>query len=79
MGRNSDPIFGMSMRCNYDDDRGPRYNQHYVRLPLRDIKKWIEAYQFTHPNVKSISCKVWLQDAPDFNVWENGAADTAAV
>lgn len=26
------------------------------------VAKWIEAYQFTHPNCESISVKVWLKD-----------------
>ena len=34
--------------------------KHYQTMPLRDIPKWIEAYQFTHPTVESITAKVWM-------------------
>lgn len=31
-------------------------------MPLTDIKKWVEAYRFTHPNVQSISIKIWFDE-----------------
>lgn len=36
--------------------------QHYMTMPLKDIAKWIEAYQFTHPNVESIIVRVRCKD-----------------
>ena len=39
--------------------------KHRQELPLKDIPKWIEAYQFTHPTCKSISVKVWFDAAPE--------------
>ena len=35
---------------------------HWQDMPLRDIPKWLNTYQFTHPNVESISVKVWFHD-----------------
>ena len=35
---------------------------HYQDLALKDIAKWVEAYQFTHPDVEAITVKIWLHD-----------------
>ena len=35
--------------------------KHYQQLPLKDISKWIDAYRFKHPNVQSISVRVWFE------------------
>lgn len=53
--------YHMSIRC-YFPGGGDNKTQHYQIMPLRDIAKWIEAYQFTHPNCESITVKVWLKD-----------------
>lgn len=52
--------YQMSIRCFFPgiDNK----TQHYQVMPLKDISKWIEAYQFTHPNCESITVKVWLKD-----------------
>lgn len=51
--------YGLSIRCYY----GPTtFTQHRQRLKLKDIEKWIAAYQFTHPDVVSITVKIWLKD-----------------
>lgn len=34
--------------------------RHYQKIKLSDIPAWINAYQFTHPDVTSISVKVLL-------------------
>lgn len=49
-----------SIRCYFPgiDNK----TQHHQVMPLRDVAKWIEAYQLTHPNCESISVKVWLKD-----------------
>lgn len=49
-----------SIRCHFPgiDNK----TQHHQVIPLRDIAKWVEAYQFTHPGCESISVKVWLKD-----------------
>ncbi len=31
-------------------------------MQLKDIPKWIEAYQFTHPTCVSVSIKVWIKE-----------------
>lgn len=51
--------YQMSIRCYFAgvDNK----TQHYQAMPLKDIAKWIEAYQFTHPNVESITIKVWCK------------------
>lgn len=56
---NKSKVYGVSFRCYYE--QGDK-TQHYQTMPLRDIPKWIEAYQFTHPNVQSISVKIWTHD-----------------
>ena len=54
--------YDMSIRCHFS---GTDYTQHRVRLPMEHIKKWCEAYRFTHPNVQSFSIKIWLIDRPN--------------
>lgn len=49
--------YKLSFLCNYPGGHTTRHNQV---MPLRDIKKWIEAYHYTHPAVESISVMVWL-------------------
>lgn len=52
----------LSIRCYY----GPTdYTQHRQRLKLSEIGKWITCYQYTHPAVKSITVKIWLQEEAD--------------
>lgn len=54
--------YNVSFRCYYSCSTGPQYNTHYRNLALSDIPRWIEAYQFTHPECLSISVKVWLTE-----------------
>ena len=35
---------------------------HHQDLSLKDIAKWVEAYQFTHPDTEAITVKIWLHD-----------------
>ena len=49
----------ISFRCFYHDSEPTNHRQ---TLPLSDIPRWIEAYQFTHPACTAISIKVWLGD-----------------
>ena len=59
--------YNMSFRCYFDNDEGPRFTTHYVpQFAVAEIPKWIECYLFTHPNVLSISCKVWMTDDSTF-------------
>lgn len=39
------------------------YTTHYQDMDLKDIKKWIEAYKFTHPNCQAITVKIYLEEA----------------
>lgn len=50
------PKYNISFRCYYETGH---YTTHIQTLELSKIGKWIEAYQFTHPAVCSISIKVW--------------------
>lgn len=50
--------YDISFRC-YFPEQG-NYTTHRQAMPLKDIPKWIEAYTFTHPNVESISVKIWF-------------------
>lgn len=51
--------YAMSIRCYFQGANNR--TQHYPVMPLRDIAKWVEAYQFTHPTAESISIKIWLK------------------
>lgn len=53
--------YDVSFRCQYGSC-SKNYTQHKQRLTLREIPKWIDAYQFTHPNVYAISVKIWMND-----------------
>ena len=53
--------YAMSIRCYFPGAPNNR-TQHYPVMPLRDIPKWVEAYQFTHPTAESITVKIWLKD-----------------
>lgn len=53
--------YNLSIRCHFGDMPG-NYTQHYQSMKLGDIKKWVEAYKYTHPTVKSITVKIWLED-----------------
>ena len=46
--------YAMSIRCYFPGTANNR-TQHYPVMPLRDIAKWVEAYQFTHPTAESIT------------------------
>lgn len=55
--------YQMSFRCY---SGGPdNLTKHRQELPLKDIPKWIEAYQFTHPTCRSISVKVGFETEPE--------------
>lgn len=56
----SKQVYDLSFRC-YFPGQG-NYCTHHHPMPLTDIKKWIEAYQFTHPDVQSITVKIWFHD-----------------
>lgn len=52
--------FGLSFRCYFPGEGN--IVTHYQDMPLKDVPKWIEAYKFTHPNVVSITVKIWLDE-----------------
>lgn len=52
--------YNISFQCYYPE-RG-NYTTHKQVMQLKDIAKWIEAYTFTHPNVQSISVKIWMDE-----------------
>lgn len=51
--------YHLSIRCYFPDGGS---TQHHQVMPLSDVKRWVEAYSFTHPNVESITLKVWPND-----------------
>lgn len=55
--------YNISFRCYFPEPGN--YTTHRQVMPLTDIKKWIEAYQFTHPNVESISVKIWFDEGDE--------------
>ena len=54
--------YGVSFYCDFDNNCRTR---HYQPMPLKDIPKWIEAYQFTHPEVRAITAKIWTNNGED--------------
>lgn len=50
--------YQLSIRCYYPNC--DRYTHHLQTMGLKDIGKWIEAYQFTHPAVEAITIKINL-------------------
>lgn len=50
--------YGISFRCFYGKPEDS--TTHYREMELADGPRWIDAYQFTHPNVQSITVKVWF-------------------
>lgn len=57
--------YNMSIRCYFPGNNN--YTQHYPVMPLKDIQKWIEAYKFTHPNLESVTVKIWFNDEGEHN------------
>lgn len=58
--------YNVSFRCFFSDEMGRHYTNHYQNdFPLDDIPKWLDAYHFTHPNVESVSVKVWFVNRLD--------------
>lgn len=53
-----DTEYKVSFHCYY----GTNCIKHIQRLKLSDIPVWMNCYRFTHPCVKSISVKVWMDD-----------------
>ena len=51
--------YPISFRCFFP---GAGKTNHYQTMPLKDMPKWVESYIFTHPNVESISIKIWPHD-----------------
>lgn len=53
-------LYHIRFRCYF----GGRDNctNHDMILPLAEIGKWMDAYMYTHPQVQSITAKIWPQD-----------------
>ena len=51
----------MSVRCFYANTED--YTKHFPEIAIDDIPKWVKAYWYTHPNLQSISVKIWMEDA----------------
>ncbi|MCG4525542.1 hypothetical protein NE579_15445 [Intestinimonas massiliensis] len=51
--------YRLSIRCYYPGKGN--YTHHMQTLPLKDIGKWVEAYRFTHPDVESITVKIYMK------------------
>lgn len=47
--------YHISFRCYYVEGN---YTQHYADITLAEIKKWVEAYKYTHPACSAISIRV---------------------
>lgn len=51
--------YEISFRCYYENDTCTNHRQ---MLQLKDIPKWLESYRFTHPEVRSITVKIWFEN-----------------
>lgn len=51
--------YPMSIRCYFIGSAN--YTHHMQDMPLTDIAKWIEAYQFTHPKAECITIRIPLK------------------
>ena len=54
--------YHVSFRCHYRTGNDTQHNAH---IQLNQIGKWMEAYIFTHPEVQSITAKIWPGDKED--------------
>lgn len=52
--------YDISIRCYFPGANN--YTQHRQVMPLKNMEKWVEAYRFTHPTVRAITLKVWLDE-----------------
>ena len=48
--------YKVSFHCYYTEN----CTKHTQRLKLEEIPVWMKYYRFTHPGVKSISAKIWM-------------------
>jgi len=53
--------YTVSFYCYYDTNR----TKHTQELTLEEIPTWMKYYRFTHPDVKSISAKIWTDDGQE--------------
>lgn len=51
-------VYTLSIRCYFPGTRN--YTHHMQDIPLKDVAKWVDAYQFTHLNIESISIKIYM-------------------
>ena len=58
MFNKEDAEYIVSFFCYYEEN----LIKHFQKIKLSDIPLWVKAYSFTHPNVKSISAKIWLDN-----------------
>lgn len=54
-----DELHTMSIRCYFAD--GGK-TQHYPELKITDVPNWVKAYWYTHPNLESITVKIWTKN-----------------
>lgn len=59
MNRGKERLYNLSIRCYYRDGN---YNTHKQELKLSNLKKWIDAYIYTHPQVKEFSIRLYVND-----------------
>lgn len=53
--------YDITFRC-YFPGASDNFTIHHALIPVSDIPRWLEAYHFTHPNVRAISVKWWPHD-----------------
>lgn len=56
----SKAAYRISFRCQFPGAQD-NYCDHRAHIKLAEIPKWLEAYHYTHPNVKCITVRVFFE------------------
>lgn len=51
--------YDVNFRCYFPG--AGNHTNHHCTMPLKEVERWVESYYFTHPNVESITVKVWFK------------------
>ena len=58
MNGRKEKLYNLSIRCYYKEN----WTNHRQTMKLSEIKKWIDAYIYTHPQVESFSIRVYINE-----------------
>lgn len=60
---NKEKSYNLSIRCYYEEN----WTNHRQELKLSELKKWIESYIFTHPQVTGFSIRLYRNEESEKN------------